>query len=141
MHTKLPKPDTVMLVDDSSFDRKIVERTIGFTKSFKSVLIFSSGSDALDYITDNINNPAKLPQLILLDIQMPEMDGFEFINRFALLPESFRKTIKAALLSSTDDLGDIAKADANPHIIKLIKKPLHPAVFLELLKEHYQMEE
>lgn len=140
MPGKLPKPDTIMLVDDSGFDRKIVQRTVSFTKTFENILVFSGGGEALDFITDNINNPEKLPQLILLDIQMPEMDGFDFINRFAALPESFRSTIKIALLSSTDDIGDIARADANPHIIKLIKKPLHPSVLLELLQEHFEMD-
>lgn len=139
MATKLPKPDTVMLVDDSYFDRKIVERTVSFTKSFENILVFAGGSEALDYITDNMNKPGKLPQLILLDIQMPEMDGFEFITLFATLPYSFRKTIKIALLSSTDDLTDIAKAEANPHIIKLIKKPLHPTELYKLLNEHFEM--
>lgn len=139
MTIKLPKPDTVMLVDDSGFDRKIVQRTISFTKTFENILVFPGAIEALDFITDNINAPEKLPQLILLDIQMPEMDGFEFIKRFAALPESLRKTMRIALLSSTDDLGDAAKADANLHVIKLIKKPLHPTVLFDLLKEHFEM--
>lgn len=140
MLVKLPKPDTIMLVDDSSFDRKIVQRTVSYTKMFETILVFSGGGEALDYITDHLNEVQKLPQLILLDIQMPEMNGFEFINIFATLPVTVRSKIRVALLSSTDDLSDIAKAESNCHIVKLIKKPLHPNALLELMKEIFEMQ-
>ena len=62
--------------------------------------------------------------IVLMDVQMPEMDGFEFLEQFKKLPKSITDVCKVAMLSSTLDFGDIKRAEANPYVIKLLKKPL-----------------
>lgn len=137
MHSKPSKPKTVMVVDDSKFDLKIIPRIIQHTRLFEQTLTFQAAKEALTYLQENLKYPDKLPQLILLDIQMPEMNGFEFIEHYAKLPESFRQQCKVAILSSTDDASDIAVVAANPHLITLIKKPLHPENLFSLISEHF----
>ncbi|MBK7098318.1 MAG: response regulator [Sphingobacteriales bacterium] len=99
-----------MLIDDSRFDLKINERIAKFAGVFDEIITCSSGKDALHYLLENIDNAEKWPCLILLDIQMPEMDGFEFMTHYATLPASQRGTCKVAILSSTEDSGDIEKS-------------------------------
>lgn len=140
MPSKLPKPETLMLIDDSRFDRLIISRTIEHTKIFSRIIVFPGGKEALDYIIENINTANKLPQLILLDIQMPEMNGFEFMEQFDGLPPSFKNSCKVVMLSSTDDLSDIAKVGADKNITRLLKKPLHPSELVILLNENYEMQ-
>lgn len=72
----------------------------------------------------------------LLDIQMPEMDGFEFLEIYKNFSTEFLDHCKLAILSSTLDFGDIKKAEANPLVLKLLKKPLYPNELQTLLHKH-----
>jgi len=117
----------VLLIDDNEIDLKINSRIISLTQIFESIITCHSGEEALSYIHRHLNQPEALPDFILLDIQMPEMDGFEFLEHFKILPAHFIQRCPIAMLSSTLDFGDITRAEANPYIIKLLKKPLNPA--------------
>lgn len=134
---KLSLPHTLMIIDDSRFDQLIISRTAEHTGLFKKIIVMPGAREALEHLTKNLQNQQELPQLILLDIQMPEMNGFEFIDHFAQLPTSFTDTCGVIMLSSTDDLTDIEKAGSNPYIIKLLKKPLRPDVLTGIINEHF----
>lgn len=125
----------VMLIDDNFIDLKINEKIIKITDSFNNILMCLSGEEALNYLKTNCDKPEAIPNFILLDIQMPEMNGFEFLDHFRNLPNSITESCKIAMLSSTLDFGDIQRAEANPHVIKLLKKPLIPQTLLNVLKE------
>lgn len=124
----------VMLIDDNEIDLKINSRVIFLTKLFDEIIICHSGEEGLDYLNKHINNPEKLPDFILLDIQMPEMDGFEFLNHYKQLSSSFTSNCPVAMLSSTLDFGDIKRAEANTYVVKLLKKPLISAELAALIK-------
>ena len=113
-----------MLIDDNVIDLKINSKLISISKIFEEIIVCQSGEEALNYLNSQVKNPQLLPNYILLDIQMPEMDGFEFIEQFKKLPKIISDMCKVAMLSSTLDFGDIKRAEANPYIIKLLKKPL-----------------
>lgn len=114
----------LMLVDDNEIDLMIHTKIISIAKLFDKIISFQSGEEALYYLKNNINNPDNLPQFILLDIQMPEMNGFEFLELYKALPKKFTDYCGISILSSTLDFGDIKKAEANPFVLQLIKKPL-----------------
>jgi CheY-like chemotaxis protein len=124
----------VMLIDDNEIDLKINSRVIFLTKLFDEIIICHSGEEGLDYLNKHIHNPEMLPSFILLDIQMPEMDGFEFLNHYKQLPGSFTNNCPVAMLSSTLDFGDIKRAEANTYVVKLLKKPLISAELAALIK-------
>jgi len=123
-----------MLVDDNEIDLKINSRIISLTKLFAEIITCTSAEEALSYMNMNLEHPEKLPDFILLDIQMPEMDGFDFLEHFKLFPAAITRKCPIAMLSSTLDFGDIKRAEANPFIMKLLKKPLNPAELSALIK-------
>lgn len=129
---------TVMLIDDNDIDLKINGKIVVFTKLFDDIVVCRSGEEALNYLKQNLTSPELLPCFILLDIQMPEMSGFEFLDQYKKLPSSFTEVCIIAMLSSTLDFSDIQRAEANPYVVKLLKKPLIPAVLQEVVKENLQ---
>ncbi|WP_460686010.1 response regulator [Niabella aquatica] len=114
----------MVIVDDSPFDLRINSGIAGHTQLFKQILCFSSAEAALDFLIENLTNPEVYPLLILLDIQMPEMDGFEFMKRYERFPRSFKEKTNVVMLSSTDDLGDMTRVESDKNVVKLLKKPL-----------------
>jgi CheY-like chemotaxis protein len=126
----------VMLIDDNDIDLKINEKVVGITKLFSQVIVCRSGEEALNYLKSNLTTPESLPDFILLDIQMPEMNGFEFLEQYKKLPGSLIDVCVIAMLSSTLDFSDIQRAEANPYVVKLLKKPLMPKILMEVVQEH-----
>jgi len=123
----------VMMIDDNEIDLKINAKLINITHLFDDIIICSSAESGLEYLRKHLHEEEQLPQFILLDIQMPYMDGFDFLEEFKRFPKSFTDTCPVAMLSSTLDFGDIQKAEANPYVIKLLKKPLLPKDLQELI--------
>lgn len=124
----------VMLIDDNEIDLKINSKLISLAKIFDEIVICQSGDEALNYLNKQLDSGDFIPTFILLDIQMPEMDGFEFLTHYKDLPKSIRDHCSVAMLSSTLDFGDIKRAEANPYVIKLLKKPLSIHEILMLFK-------
>jgi CheY-like chemotaxis protein len=110
------------LIDDSAFDLFIYEKLLIKSGITNSVKTFNSARDALKHL---IAKAEELPDtIILLDLQMPDMNGFEFIDEFDQLPGDLRSKIRIFMLSSTIDTRDIEKAKASTHILDLLPKPL-----------------
>ena len=110
------------LIDDSAFDLFIYEKLLIKSGITDSVKTFNSARDALKYLLEQAQD---FPDtIILLDLQMPDMNGFEFIDEFDSLPESLKSKIKIFMLSSTIDTRDIDKARESTYILDLLPKPL-----------------
>lgn len=120
-----------IIIDDSVFDLFTQEKLLlksGLTKTIKT---FSSPLEAMDYLRIQTGD---MPEtVILLDLQMPGINGFEFTEHYGLLPERVRNRIRLFMISSTVDVSDIEQAESNPHIIRLLSKPLEIPVLKALL--------
>ncbi|WP_285009075.1 response regulator [Pedobacter faecalis] len=130
------KARKVMLIDDNEIDLKINSKVINISKLFDQIITCQSGDEALSYLNRNLDDEDNLPDFILLDIQMPEMDGFDFLEIFKNFPDRVKSKCLIAILSSTLDFGDIKRAEANPYVIKLLKKPLFPTELQEVLDKY-----
>jgi CheY-like chemotaxis protein len=128
---------TVLLIDDNVVDLKINSKIIKLSNLFDEVITCQSGEDGLTYLKKTLNEKAKLPDLILLDIQMPDMDGFEFLEVYKKMPKQLTNACLIAMLSSSLDFGDIKRAEASLHVVKLLKKPLFPQELEDLLKKYF----
>lgn len=125
----------IMLVDDNMIDRLVHRRLLEIHKIGNVISEFDSGITALDYLKENRSDKDKIPDLILLDIMMPGMGGFDFMVHLANLLDQFDKAPLVYMLSSTNDESDIRKVRNDPHVIKMLSKPFSPNVLKNSLLE------
>lgn len=139
MPFKVSRPLKIMLVDDNIIDLKINSKIIKISGLFDEIILCQSGDEAISYFVNHADQPDQLPELILLDIQMPEMDGFEFLDQYKTLPEKLKSKTLIAMLSSTLDFGDIRRAEANAYVIQLLKKPLLTSSLQAIFESNFKV--
>lgn len=110
-----------MLVDDDEDDNFFHEREIIDNHMAKTVVVKDSGRKALDYLKAKTD---PLSELIFLDINMPGMTGWEFLNEYTMLEEELKERTVIVMLSTSANPKDIAKAKSWEFVSDYITKPL-----------------
>jgi CheY-like chemotaxis protein len=118
------KYNVVMLVDDDEIDNFVTKKMIDDSHFAKKLIIKLSSEEALNYLKKEQNNPDELPDLIFLDILMPVMDGFAFLDEFDKFNDTIKKKCKIILLSTSESFKDLNRANKNKYVSKFLTKPL-----------------
>ncbi len=122
-----------LLIDDNPVDRFVNQRLLAHHRVAQNITEIGGGKEALDYLQDCLLGTHPMPDLILLDLMMPEMDGFEFLRHYNLWVSKTEKAPKLFMVSSTEDDRDLKRARENTHIIRLLRKPLIPEILIGYL--------
>jgi CheY-like chemotaxis protein len=123
--------DLVLIVEDNPIDVFINTRVVEQSGLSKEVMAIQSAREALEFLNQRAEN-SKLPDIIFLDIRMPDLDGFEFLEEFSELPERVLELCKIVMLSSTIDPIELEKARNSPFVLAFIPKPLTRDKIIEL---------
>lgn len=121
---------SVMLIDDNEIDNFINQKMIEGCAFADHVHIHTSSKSALEFL-DNLQRGGEsipesmIPGMIFLDINMPILDGFQFMEEFEKLPGNFRSKIKIVMLSTSINPSDMEKAEKHELIQKFLNKPLN----------------
>jgi len=130
MNAKKPTArfETAMLIDDNEIDNLINEKMLEGTNFAERIYVYTSGKSALEYLQnlqrDKILEEKLIPDVIFLDINMPLMDGFQFLDEFDKLEKVIAKKSKIVMLTTSINPSDRELSDNNKYVLSFINKPL-----------------
>lgn len=126
----MSKFNLILLVEDDAITTLVCERIIKMHNFANEVITKVNGLEALNYLKDCIINNATIPEVIFLDINMPILNGWDFLKEFEQIKHQLNTIPKIYILSSTVDPEDFKKANQFSTVKGTISKPL--------TKEHLQ---
>lgn len=127
------KKEIICIVDDDQVYQYTATKSIKSNDAVKRILVFNDGEEAYTYLLENLSIRENLPDIIFLDINMPYMDGWEFMDRFIELKPELNKPITIYMISSSVQEEDIQRAKQISEISDYIIKPISTERFRELL--------
>ncbi len=120
------------IIDDDPVFVLLFKKIMQKIGQFETVLNFENGQLALDDLIEKFNNKEPFPDIIFLDINMPVMDGWEFLK--ALEKYEFKDKLNIYMVSSSIDPTEIKKSKKFKTVKRFISKPVSASDFLKNLK-------
>jgi CheY-like chemotaxis protein len=124
---------TLILVDDDEIIVYLTKRIITETNLVGLNNIFRNGKDAIDYLRENADNIDLIPDIILLDLSMPVMDGWKFLDEFVKLEPEIDKPITIYIITSSISAEDINRAKKISVVSDYLIKPITRENFIEII--------
>ncbi len=122
----------VMVIDDTSLDLIIAQQAMKKYEFAEEVILRDSVRTGLDYLRSMEPTPDSLPQLIFLDINMPGLNGFDFLDEYAKLPVVIQSNCIIIMLSTSLNQEDHERANNNVFVNRFLAKPLDKAKLFEI---------
>lgn len=128
---------SALVVDDDRIFVFGISRLMEMTNFCDDIIVCQHGKEALDYLM-SIADEGKLPDVILLDINMPVLDGWQFLDEFLKIRSRWKKEITIYMVSSSVSKGDIEKAKSYDVIRDYLIKPVKTEDLNRILDSHQE---
>ena len=122
------KMSKVFIIDDDSIHQRIAQIMIEKHQLFDDYTSFTEAEKAITYIKDHKKDANALPDVILLDLNMPVIDGWDFLDLFETIREELKKIIRIFIVTSSVDEKDILRSQLYSSVSGFISKPLSPDI-------------
>ena len=126
---------TLTLVDDDDIFVFLTTKIIEQTNLVDLIKVFGNGLDAINFLKENKNNVDALPDIILLDLSMPIMNGWQFLEEYNKLNPTIGKKITIYICSSSISPDDITRAKTISEVSDYIIKPITKDKLIDLIKD------
>lgn len=126
-----------MLIDDDRITNIVNERLIKKADCTESISIFTSAEEALKYLKNDTDENYVKPQLIFLDINMPVMNGWQFLDEYKLLKASQKADAILMMLTSSLNIEDEKRAHNHEVELSFKRKPLTSKMLQEILESYF----
>ncbi len=129
----MKKIDLACIIDDDPIFIFGIKKVMQLADACSNFLIYRNGKEALDALTSLISANEELPDIILLDLNMPILDGWQFLERFVKVPVS--KKILVYIVSSSVDPKDVLRAKSYEIVSNYIVKPITMDKLIDALSD------
>ncbi len=123
----------VFIIDDDPIHQRIAQIMISKHELFDGYSSYNDASLALEYLKTNVQNPELLPDVILLDLNMPVIDGWDFLEAFEKFQAQLSKSIRVFIVTSSVDEKDKLRSQTFSFVKGFISKPLSPDIIRSTL--------
>jgi CheY-like chemotaxis protein len=131
------KLNCILLIDDDEPTNFLHRRVIERHECADKVEVFQDAQSALEFLTMHTDGTYAQPDLILLDINMPGMNGWEFMDAYEKLPAEQRGRIVVMMLTTSLNPDDKQHADSIQGVKGFLAKPLTKQLLQEILEQHF----
>ncbi|CAN5474511.1 response regulator [soil metagenome] len=114
----------LVVIDDNPTDHYIMQRLLHNNFNCEQATYTYDGRLVLDYLQENKNEGASLPDVIFLDLDMPELTGWEFLDELEQLNTGFSKSVQVHIMSSSIRSADIFNSKKYTCVNSFLTKPL-----------------
>ncbi|MHA7056696.1 response regulator [Aquimarina sp. M1] len=131
----LQNTKSVCIIDDDNMYVNLVSKVIELKKLSDKIIVFNNGKEALNYFIKSAHHAEEhpIPQVIFLDLNMPIMDGWQFLQEFDKIKNKISKKIDLYVVSSSIDIRDINRAKSIEVVSDYLTKPIDFKEFEKIL--------
>ncbi|OQP45019.1 histidine kinase [Niastella yeongjuensis] len=136
------KLNCILLVDDDEPTNFLNKLAVEELECTEHIRIIPGAREALDYLTcagqpAPLNQDCPAPEIIFLDINMPAMDGWEFLQKYETLPAAHKSSIIVVMLTTSFNPEDELKARNIQSVTEFRNKPLTPDLLQDILQKYF----
>lgn len=124
---------TIFLIDDDPIHQQIAKMMIERQEIAREIVSFQEADQALNHLKAHASEPELLPDLILLDLNMPIMDGWEFLDEFEKIKTGLSKQIRIQVLTSSVNEDDVVRVKQYSSVHGYLTKPLNRDIIARLV--------
>lgn len=123
------------VIDDDPICVFGLKRTMKEVDFCENITVYTNGLDAINGFKELLTEGKKLPSIVFLDLNMPIMDGWEFLEDFLKIPNHNRESVNIYIISSSVDPRDVQRAKEISAVTNYYIKPITPNGLNEILEE------
>ena len=129
----MKKINTFCIIDDDDIYQFTTSLLLKKSDLVNKIIVFSNGLKAINFLKDEMGNIENIPDVLFLDINMPVMDGWEFLEEYLLIRSMMPKTVVIYMVSSSVDEKDVLKAKSISVLSGYLVKPISSQNIVEVI--------